>query len=158
MENSPSTSRAMRPNDEDGPAMFERLSGAASAVVGLEDHIARETGDQGMASAELAIAIQRMRRVREELFPGLFADPAWDILLDLYIAGSKRLRVSVSNACIGAAVPVSTALRHIDLMVGKGLIVRSPDTLDGRRVFLSLSDEADALMGTLLQTSRAMLA
>lgn len=53
----------------------------------------------------------RARRLREQMFsPELFADPAWDMLLDLYAARLERRRVSVSSLCIAAAVPRCGAL------------------------------------------------
>ena len=49
--------------------------------------------------------IIRQRRMRDEYFGSdMFADPAWDILLDLYAAKLERHRVSVSSLCIAAAV------------------------------------------------------
>src|SRR3546814_2986047 len=47
----------------------------------------------------------RQRRMREQYFPAdLFADPAWDMLLDLYAARLERQPVSVSSLCkIGRA-------------------------------------------------------
>jgi hypothetical protein len=51
------------------------------------------------------------RRLRERLLPaGLFADPAWDMLLDLYAAEIEEQPVSVTSACIAAAAPATTAL------------------------------------------------
>ena len=38
----------------------------------------------------------------------LFGEPAWDILLDLYIANVENKPVSVSSACIGSAAPPTT--------------------------------------------------
>lgn len=82
----------------------------------------------------------RNRRLRERFFePELFADPAWDILLDLFAAGIERQRVAVSSLCIAAAVPPTTALRMIATMTEKGMLVRVNDPLDRRRVFVELS-------------------
>ena len=39
----------------------------------------------------------------------LFADPAWDMLLDLLQAQISHLRVPVSSLCIAAAVPASSS-------------------------------------------------
>jgi hypothetical protein len=63
--------------------------------------------------AALARRYLRHRRERERLLPDLFADPAWDILLDLFAASIERRPVSVSSACVAAAVPPTTALRWI---------------------------------------------
>jgi DNA-binding MarR family transcriptional regulator len=83
------------------------------------------------------------RRERDRYFEaGLFADPAWDILLELYAAELGQRRMAVSSLCIGAAVPATTALRWIRLLEKKGLVVRSADPFDGRRVFVALAEDA----------------
>lgn len=91
--------------------------------------------------------IIRMRRVRDQFFEAeIFADPAWDMLLDLYAARLEHARVAVSSLCIAAAVPATTALRWIKALSAAGLFVRRQDPHDGRRVFVALSDSATAAM------------
>lgn len=83
------------------------------------------------------------RRARDRYFDGsLFGEPAWDILLELYASELAQMRVTVSNLCIGAAVPATTALRWINNLEISGLLMRSPDPMDGRRMFVSLTDKA----------------
>ena len=85
----------------------------------------------------------RARSCRSEHFPpGLFADPAWDMLLDLYLARSEGRPVSVSSLCIAAGVPPTTALRWQCQLEKNGLIKREKDNRDARRVFLSLTSVA----------------
>jgi hypothetical protein len=82
------------------------------------------------------------RRRRESHFPAdLFADPAWDMLLDLYASHYEQKTVSVSSLAIAAAVPSTTALRWIKLMSDEGLFVRAADPDDGRRIYIALSDD-----------------
>jgi hypothetical protein len=93
--------------------------------------------------AALVRKIIRARRMREQFFASdMFADPAWDMLLDLYVARLERGQVSVSSLCIAAAVPATTALRWIKSMSDAGLFVRQDDPQDGRRVFIALGDDA----------------
>ena len=98
-------------------------------------------------SAETVRAVIRARRLRSRYFPEeLFADPAWDMLLDLLQAEICHLRVPVSSLCIAAAVPATTALRWLKTMVQEGLFLRRADPHDGRRVFVELAPQAsDAL-------------
>ena len=85
----------------------------------------------------------RARRLRARYFDEeLFADPAWDMLLDLLQAEIAQHRVPVSSLCIAAAVPATTALRWIKTMTDAGLFRRRADPHDGRRVFIELSREA----------------
>jgi DNA-binding MarR family transcriptional regulator len=93
-------------------------------------------------SAETVRAIIRARRLRARHFPEeLFADPAWDMLLDLLQAEISHLRVPVSSLCIAAAVPATTALRWLKTMVKEGIFLRRADPHDGRRVFVELAPE-----------------
>ena len=48
----------------------------------------------------------------------------------------------VTSACIGAAVPTTTALRWIALFEAQGLISRENDASDARRIFVQLSEAA----------------
>ena len=94
-------------------------------------------------SAETVQTVIRARRLRTRFFPEhLFADPAWDMLLDLLQAEIAQLRVPVSSLCIAAAVPATTALRWLKSMVQEGIFVRRADPHDGRRVFVELAPEA----------------
>jgi hypothetical protein len=94
----------------------------------------------GSVDAGQVRAIIRARRLRDQYFGGdLFADPAWDILLDLFAARLERRKVAVSSLCIAAAVPATTALRWIKTLTDLGLLVRAADPQDGRRVYIELS-------------------
>jgi len=91
--------------------------------------------------------IIRARRLRDRYFdPALFADPAWDMLLDLMAARLEGRRVAVSSLCIAAAVPTTTGLRWIRALGDRGIFVRSADPKDGRRMFVDLSDQAAEAM------------
>jgi len=92
-------------------------------------------------------AMLRARRLRDHMVaPDLFADPAWDILLDLMAARLEGTQVSVSSLCIAAAVPPTTALRWIRQLTDRGFLLRHADPKDGRRIFIALSDQgADAI-------------
>lgn len=97
--------------------------------------------------ARLAREKIRERRWREQfLAADLFADPAWDMLLDLYAAFYERRQVSVSSLCIAAAVPATTALRWIKTMTDAGLFERSVDPDDARRVFIDISEKGRIAM------------
>ena len=87
------------------------------------------------------------RRLRAKFFDEyLFADPAWDILLDLYRAHLAQQRISVTSVCFGAGVPVSTALRWLNALEERGLACRSQDPLDGRRFFVELTHSGVSAM------------
>ena len=100
-------------------------------------------GDVPPLSVDTVRSVIRARRLRARYFrDDLFADPAWDMLLDLLQAEIAQLRVPVSSLCIAASVPATTALRWLKAMVSQGLFVRRADPHDGRRVFVELAPEA----------------
>jgi len=97
----------------------------------------------------------RLRRMRDAfLGDGLFEDPAWDMILDLYAAHLEGGRVSVSSLCIAAAVAPTTALRWIGKLTEVGLFERHPDPTDRRRAFLALSPRALKGMGSYVAAVR----
>lgn len=96
--------------------------------------------------------IIKNRRLRQKLFSAdLFADPAWDMLLDLALAELRQQRVTVASLCAASDVPQTTALRWIKHLTDTGLIVRTDDPLDGRRKFMSLSSEGSTKMRSYLE-------
>ena len=98
-------------------------------------------------SADTVRAVIRARRLRTRFFEeDPFADPAWDMLLDLLQAEIAQLRVPVSSLCIAAAVPATTALRWLKTMTDKGLFVRRADPHDGRRIFVELAPATSVAM------------
>jgi hypothetical protein len=101
-------------------------------------------------------ALIRARRMREQFLPAdLFADPAWDMILDLMAARLANQRVSVSSLCIAAAVPPTTALRWIRQLTERGVFSRIDDPADGRRVFIELTDDAaEAVMAWSIAVRR----
>jgi hypothetical protein len=96
----------------------------------------------------LARKAYALRRKRESFFgnPDLFGEPAWDILLDLYIAAGEGKPVSVSSACIGSAAPATTGLRWLGVLADEGLVVREADAEDHRRVLVRLTPAGQTAM------------
>ena len=91
--------------------------------------------------------IIRQRQLRARFLDGdLFADPAWDRLLDLTAARAEHARVSVTSLCIASGVPPTTALRWIGQMTEAGLLERVEDETDRRRAFITLTDKASEAM------------
>jgi len=87
-----------------------------------------------------ARSIIRARNARRRFFDGeLFADPAWDMLLELYALEGEGRRISVSKLSLAAGVPCTTALRWLDKLEAESLLVREDDPSDGRRVWVKLS-------------------
>ncbi|MCW4462611.1 hypothetical protein OK349_12915 [Sphingomonas sp. BT-65] len=118
-----------------------------------------EPAEEPDADPRAVRATIRARRLRDQFFAAeLFADPAWDMLLDLYAARLEGRRVSVSSLCIAAAVPPTTALRWIGTMHDAELFGRDPDPTDKRRAHITLTERAAAGMrGYFAAAARAGL-
>ncbi|BEU99520.1 MarR family transcriptional regulator [Novosphingobium olei] len=149
-----------------------RLSGLASeleALVGdVRSRLASTSIDGAIDAADqartafnaeeltlgIAKKLYRDRRRRAEMFDAdLFGEPAWDMLLDLFIAACEDRQVSTTSACIGANVPVATGLRWIQLLENQGLIARRADPRDARRVWISLTASARRRLRTYFASS-----
>lgn len=101
---------------------------------------------------QVAKRLYELRRVRDDLLgDALFSEPAWDILLDLFVSDSEARRLSVSAVCIGARAPSATALRYLALLQEAGLVERTRDELDGRRSHVCLTPSGRRRMATLLE-------
>lgn len=88
----------------------------------------------------------------------LCAAPAWDMLLDLYLARAEARATYAWAVCLAARAPMSTAHRHLAALTARGHVVRSDDPADHRRVAVTLSPGAaqtlDALMDALAALRR----
>ena len=143
----PGADRLRQLSDEVGriAATLARLSTVPAGPEPEQEKPEVETAPE--VSVEVVRSVIRARRLRGRYFSeDLFADPAWDMLLDLLQAEIAQLRVPVSSLCIAAAVPATTALRWLKSMTDKGIFVRRADPHDGRRVFVELSRESSLAM------------
>lgn len=104
--------------------------------------------DRSAAQSAIANARRERRRCqrRTSLFHGdaAFGDPAWDMLVELFIEQAAGRRVSTSSICIASGLPMSTALRLLRYLCDGGYLIREPDPLDGRRRFIRLGAEIAA--------------
>jgi hypothetical protein len=118
---------------------LSRLGNAVSSVkksIALAPVRSVRTGTEDTIKMIIHARAQRVAFLPADLF----ADPAWDMLLHLYLADIVCKRVTVTNLCSASNVPMSTALRWIDALDRRGLIDRTSDQWDARRFFISLSE------------------
>lgn len=85
----------------------------------------------------------RRRLLRRQLVGAepLFGEPAWDMLLDLFIHEADAKAVSTSSLCIASGLPMSSALRLLQRLCDAGLVTREADRQDGRRNFIRLAPD-----------------
>ena len=94
------------------------------------------------AEEALQISRQRVAIVGAELF----GDPAWNILLDLFVREADGKETTVTSACVGADAPSTTALRHLAHLVERQLVLRTTCSVDHRKVYVRLTDDGRARM------------
>lgn len=95
------------------------------------------------------------RRRRDAMFgSGLFGEPAWDMLLMLFVAREEGRHVTVSDLCREADAPETTTHRWLLALIADGLVLRVGDPGDRRRSYLYLSAQAVPKMRQLLNEMR----
>jgi hypothetical protein len=137
-------------------AQLEKMLRAVEADV---DDVKVQASPAETGNALTAIAVKKAqdlieitkRRSRLVSVANLFADPAWFILLDLFVRQHSGLQTSVSSACHASFSPVTTALRHLAILTERKIIEREYDSVDQRRILLRLTEDASAeIQRTLL--------
>lgn len=132
----------------------EALASAGSRLEEAQEflELASTGRDPGINLVMLAEKLYKARRVRERFFPAdLFAEPTWDLLLDLYIAHHRGRIVTTSGASIAANVPLTTGLRWLEKMEEAGVIERSASPADQRLVLIALTADSRDRMSDLLR-------
>ncbi len=102
----------------------------------ITDYV-QKNGAQRVRAVRAAMAA---RELRGHYFdPDFFADPAWDLLLELYLAHLEQRRLSVSALFKAGGQPATTNLRWLAKLEQDALAERVNDKLDARRIWVSLS-------------------
>jgi len=82
------------------------------------------------------------RKQRDRYFdPMLFSNPAWDILLSLYVADADGKPVGVIETCTAAPVPQGVALRWLGYLKQEEMVVETPDPARPRQTIIRLTDQ-----------------
>lgn len=98
----------------------------------------------------LARDLYEKRRARDERFAaGLFGEPGWDILLDLFALEQEGKTATLAMVAAGASIPPETARRFIDHLVAAGLVFLDPPDAT-TWAFVQLTDEGRARMEAML--------
>lgn len=137
---------AGRPEEASGiEDIARRLDELVQAVSNVSAQVPAAALREGVLPA--ARRAWRARRERQRIFgPSIVTDPAWDILLDLFIARLEERPVTVSD--LGSAIAVSkpTALRWIAQLIEAKLVASAPNASEADDRRLQLTDEGLNLM------------
>lgn len=128
--------RLVRNNDENTEIFAE-------ARMEHEPMLLRPAEEEAVTRAKLcalATEMRKMREARSQFFGrDAFDDPAWDILLALYIARCEDRLVTVSQLCFCASVRPTDALRTISTLCDETLIERELANDNDEKVYMCLS-------------------
>lgn len=98
--------------------------------------LSNSPGDAGISLRAVAERLQSDRRARgEHLPPGLFGEPAWDLLLALFIAREDGGELSLAEACEAAGADAQAGPEAIGRLESEGLVARGGP--EGGRVRLT---------------------
>ena len=121
----------------------------------------RDTEKQPVTVADrrkvICIAQRAKRLISAALGRDLHSTPAWDMLLDLY-GREERRPMSLTSLSGASPAPSRTSLRAIDRLVQRGLLIRTRDDGDGRRINVELAPEAITLLDRLFDDLAALFA
>lgn len=102
--------------------------------------------------AKRATLLVKQREMREKFLPkDLFGEPAWNMLLDLFIQFAGGAKVSGKSLSIAAGCPQTTALRHLARLEEAGLVKREPSRHDARVTLYSLTKQGVIGVGRVLE-------
>lgn len=100
---------------------------------------------------ERARALRHTRRARARHFNrAMFGEPAWDILLLLYLADALEGRRAISQLSELVETPLTTVLRWVAYLEKEHLIERNNHPTDRRIVFVGMTDKGRKLMEAFL--------
>ncbi|WP_260596747.1 winged helix DNA-binding protein [Sphingomonas endolithica] len=94
-----------------------------------------------------ARAMMADRKARRRYFPTeLFHEPAWEMLVALYIIHDTEHTLNVKQLVSCSDAPATTSQRWIEHLHRSGLIDRVTDPMDRRRIDVSLSERGHEAM------------
>ncbi|HUE79622.1 MAG TPA: MarR family transcriptional regulator [Sphingomicrobium sp.] len=83
------------------------------------------------------------RRRRGPIFGSfMFGEPAWEMLLVLYVGDEMGARQSIGQLASLSKVQLTTAIRWLDRLDQLNLVRRTPHPNDKRKIFVELTDKA----------------
>jgi DNA-binding MarR family transcriptional regulator len=127
----------IRISDEDF-ASIERV--LAKIVEAKAENSEKALGsDRLQRVARVLLAIRRRRS--DYLHAAMFGEPAYDMLIGLYVAKNSGEPVTVARLSEIAGVPLSSAARWLEYLAAKRLVSREPHPNDRRALLIQLTEQ-----------------
>jgi hypothetical protein len=127
----------------DAEAIARQIQGLAARLVGLAAPGQCASSSLALLAKVRAAHADRQRRAIH-FDPRLFSDPAWDILVYLFLCHLEGRSATVTEACHASPSAATTSLRHVTHLTRLGLVRRVAHPRDGRSSFVDLTSPAIA--------------
>ena len=125
---------------------------AITEKANIEDWKRRSPAEDTERLYRRAQWVRAFRLRRRELLPdALFSEPAWDVLIELYLAHGRQ-RVSTTALSDGAGVAIATLLRWLEYLTQNDLVAVTKSPTDARMRFIDLTGKGLAAMTIFLRT------
>lgn len=125
------------------PAAVNKLRGHLSLLLDLVPM--RSSGEE--LAPEQVRSFIAARELRHRFFNAdLLREPAWDMLLYLFVKELEQQRVRILDLCLASGVAKSVALRWIRALESESLLVRCTETRDDNAAWIELSPQGSAAM------------
>jgi DNA-binding MarR family transcriptional regulator len=98
--------------------------------------------DRTVLVARARDQFQRRRRRGSFFFPSMFGEPAWDMLLALYIHDMSGRRQTIGSLLQFSGMSLSTAKRWLNVLAAHDLVRRDDHPTDLRTAYVSLTPQA----------------
>jgi DNA-binding MarR family transcriptional regulator len=136
-------------SDEDFASIERILAKIVEAKAGNGETEHGSDRLQRVARALLAIR----RRRSDYLHAAMFGEPAYDMLIGLYVAEDSGEAVTVARLSEIAGVPLSSAARWLEYLSAKRLAYREPHPSDRRASLIRLTKEGRQALEGLFQAA-----
>ena len=101
-----------------------------------------------------ARAILSNRQLRSRYFsPAIFGEPAWDVLLVLYIGDASEARQTIGKLASQIKIPPTTVLRWVNYLEKERLVSRQRHPTDRRVVFIRLEEKGRSSLESYLRAA-----
>jgi DNA-binding MarR family transcriptional regulator len=131
-------------------------SGSVDAPEAERSVIASSEIGQEVALVRIVEAIRELRRTRREVFGLGLAEPAWDMLVELYYRDSTGASTTSAQLKDAANVPPSTAGRWVQHLEHEGWIRIQSHPSDAQTYFVELTNKAKEAMERYLAEVRSL--
>lgn len=137
----------------DATRLFRLLSHPAG---GLPPETKLLRASDGQPTREDLVARARIilnsRRLRWRYFsPAIFGEPAWDVLLVLYVTEVSDARLTIGKLADWIKTPHTTALRWVGYLEKERLVERQPHPTDRRVIFIRLLEKGRVALEAYLR-------